>query len=92
MNRNSSTRTIDVEVFPTIDPNMSATRFAASMNARRGVPAGTTFGDLIAAARALGVTDSTPLASIEYGVSRYGNGRLTIDRDGAGVVELREGR
>lgn len=67
------------------------TDLKASILARMGVPAGLTWGDFKEAMRHLGVSDDMPMASIEYGVSRYGNGRLTIDTASDGV-EIREGR
>lgn len=63
----------------------------ASIAVRRGVDAGRTFGDFIAGARRLGVTDDMPLSMIEYGCSQYGNGNVTVDTNEDGI-ELREGR
>jgi len=88
-----NTRVIRVEVFP---PKGTTNRtivrdLQASLVARRGVPAGTTVGDFKDALRQLGVTDDMPLSSIEYGVSQWGNGSLTLDTDESGV-EIREGR
>jgi hypothetical protein len=88
-----NTRIIRMEVFP---PKGTTNRtlvsdLSASLVARRGVPAGLTYGDFKEAMRQLGVTDDMPLASIEYGCSRYGNGRLTLDTASDGV-EIREGK
>lgn len=97
MNQHGNTRQIEVEVFPG-NPDLrltlaSSQQFADAMNEPRGVFAGQTFGGFVQAALRLGVTDDTPLASIEFGVSRHGNGRLTIDRDADPLgIELREGR
>jgi len=63
----------------------------ASILARAGVPAGQTWGEFKEAMRHLGVSDDMPLASIEYGVSQVGNGRLVIDTEPHGI-EIREGR
>jgi len=62
----------------------------ASLTARRGVPGGTTVGDFVHALVGAVPLD-LPLASIEWGVSQLGNGRLVIDTSPDGV-EIREGR
>lgn len=65
----------------------------ASLAARRGVSAGTTVGEFKQALAQLGVTDDMDLASIEYGVARFGNGCLVVDVDPDGNgIEIREGR
>lgn len=63
----------------------------ASILARAGMPAGATWGEFKEAMRHLGIADDMPLASIEYGVSQFGNGRLVLDTEPDGVV-IREGR
>ena len=58
----------------------------------RAKSAGRTFGEFIAACRALGIGDETPLAFIEYGVKQGGLGAIEVcpDEDplGIGVREL----
>ena len=54
---------------------------------QRGVAAGLTFGDFVAALRAYGVTDNTRLESIEFGVIQRGTRRVTChDDEGDGLV------
>lgn len=65
-------------------------RVAASLRAQRGVPAGTTWGDFVAAMAALGVAQGDTISSLEYGISQVGSGRLVLDRDDSGAVEIRE--
>lgn len=78
--------------YPRVTTNSTTERdLRISLLSRSGVPAGLTFGDFISAMRQLGVTDATPLASIEYGCGQFGNGRLTRD-DASDGVEIREGR
>mgnify|MGYP001606329850 FL=1 len=62
-----------------------------SLNARRGVYAGQTWGDFQAAMLQLGMKDSDQLASIEYGIVQMGAGRLMRDDTEEGV-EIREVR
>lgn len=63
----------------------------ASVNARQGVAAGSTFGEFLAACRRMGIRDEDKLASIEFGVSAYGNGWITRDDDIDGI-SVREKR
>jgi hypothetical protein len=66
---------------------------ARSLEARlNGTEAGSTFGDFILACRQLGIRDSDPLGSIEYGIAQIGTGRVITDRDEFGAVEIREAR
>lgn len=62
-----------------------------SIVARNGVDAGHTWADFQIAMERLGVRAETPLASIEYGVSRFGRGVIRRDDDERGRVEIREG-
>ena len=62
----------------------------ASLTAREGVPGGHTLGEYKAALSALGLTDDTRIASIEWGISQSGNGRVILDVTSEGI-ELREG-
>ena len=55
-----------------------------SLNARRGVSAGTTWGEFQAAMRDLGVRDRDTLSSIEYGVAAKGSGLIVRDDDDDG--------
>jgi hypothetical protein len=64
-------------------------QLTASLIARHGIPAGQSVGDFIQALRAFG--EDTPLASIEYGISQWGNGRLVVDVMPEGI-EVREGQ
>ena len=61
-----------------------------SLTLRRGAAGGTTLAEWLDALLSLGVSLDMPLASIEWGVSRYGNGRVTVDTSEDGL-ELREG-
>jgi len=57
----------------------------------RGACAGLTWGDFKDAVQSLGVTDRTPLASIEYGIAQLGTGRIEADYDDEPTsVEIRE--
>ncbi len=49
-----------------------------------------TFGEFVKAARDLGIRDSDPLASIEYGISGTGTGYIRSERDDDGALEIRE--
>lgn len=49
-----------------------------------------TVGEFKRALELLGVKDSDPLASIEYGVSQYGSGYVRLERDEDGAIEIRE--
>lgn len=71
---------------------MTAIREAliVSLNARRGVPAGQTVGDFIAALYQLGLSDSDPLSSVEYGIAQGGMGLLIREQDEHGNNEIRE--
>lgn len=76
----------------TTDADLAAD-LRASLQAR-GVAIGLTVGDFIDGLRQLGVQDSTPLLSIEVGISAWGNGRMVIDgslADGIEVKELSQG-
>lgn len=53
------------------------------------VSAGSTWGEFKAAAERLGLTDATPLGSIEYGCSQRGTNHLHVDVFPSGV-EVRE--
>lgn len=57
---------------------------------RRGLDAGSTWGDFKRAVERLGIADDTPLASIEYGCSQFPTGRLCVELDDHGYAELRE--
>lgn len=58
----------------------------ASLRAR-GVPAGTTLGDLIDALQSLGLRTSDPLGGIEYGMGQGGSGRIFAEwEDGCYVI------
>lgn len=59
---------------------------------RRCVYAGLTWGDFKKAVEALGVTDTTDLGSIEYGITKYGGAHVIADQDDCGAVEIREMR
>ena len=61
-----------------------------SLNARRGVPVGRTWGDFQAAMTQLGVKDTDELSSIEVGIARTGTGLLIREDDDHGRVEVRE--
>ena len=61
-----------------------------SLNARRGVPAGTTWGDFQAAMRQLGVQDGDYLSSVEYGIAQTGTGLLVREDDPRGLVNVKE--
>lgn len=58
----------------------------------RGVDAGSTVGDFIAALRQAGIRECDALASIEFGVGQYGMRRIVFERDGNDAVEVREVR
>lgn len=60
-----------------------------SINARRGVPAGQTWGDFQIAMSQLGVRDSDVIGSIEYGIGIFNTGLLVRDDEG-GQIEIRE--
>jgi hypothetical protein len=64
-------------------------QLTASLIARNGIPAGQTVGSFIEALRAFG--EDTPLASVEFGISQWGNGRLVVDVTPQGL-EIREGK
>jgi hypothetical protein len=53
------------------------------------VSVGSTFGQFIEACRQLGITDDLPLASIEYGVARFGSSRIVVEVGEQGI-EVRE--
>jgi len=61
----------------------------ASLYARQGIPAGTSIGDFVEALLQCG--RDQPLASIEYGISSWGTGRLIVDVTEQGI-EIRESR
>lgn len=71
----------------TIAADLTASLFLRA----KGVDAGQTVGDFIAALRQLGITDDMPLASIEYGIRKIGSGRVTVDVEHDGL-EIREAR
>jgi hypothetical protein len=50
----------------------------------------TTWRDFKHAMQLLGVKDTDPLASIEYGVSADGVGAIKAERDEQGAIEIRE--
>lgn len=54
--------------------------------------AGLTFGDFVRACRSLGVADSDPLDSIEYGIAQMGSGVIAVERPSGIGVEIREVR
>lgn len=68
-----------------------ADALARSLTARRGVYAGWTWASFKQAMEALGVTDGDRLVSIEYGVVQGGSGRICLDIDDHGGIEIREG-
>lgn len=49
-----------------------------------------TVGDFIGALQALGVTLNDEIGSIEVGVSATGTGRIVVERDEHGFIEIRE--
>ena len=61
----------------------------ASMHVREGVPVGNTWGAFKAAMLILGVQDEDRIASLEYGISVFGLGRIQRE-DAAEGVEIRE--
>lgn len=63
----------------------------ASLHARLGVEAGTTWGQFKAAMDRLYVRDEDVLSMVEFGISQAGNGRLVREDDDHGQVEIREG-
>ena len=80
----------DIIPYPDRSESTIARDLRASLAARQGVPVGSTFGDFIAACRALGIRDDMLLASCEFGIAQTGNGYLTVDVAADGI-ELREG-
>lgn len=61
-----------------------------AVNSRATWDAGRTFGDFVRACYALGVRDTDPLDSIEYGVSKLGRGVIQAERVAGGAVEIGE--
>ena len=64
----------------------------ASLTARTGVSAGTTWGSFRWAMAVLGVRDDDRIASIEYGCSRLGGNGIIVRDDADDGVEIREVR
>lgn len=82
---------VSVRLVPTTSDRL-VDDLRASLTARTGVAAGLTWGDFKAAMAQLGVQDSDPLASIDYGCSRLGGNGVIVRDDATGGVEIREGR
>ena len=75
----------------TTDRTIAADLRASLYASRIGLEAGRTWGSFKQAMEGLGITEDMPLASIEFGVSQYGNGRIVVDVNEDGL-EVREAK